>query len=201
MDTDSQLTTIEYYRLHFATPKDFISSLQKLINFNLRQSKIPISFDISLKDENGTIANSDFDDWLKGKNDYYIIATKSKKVLAKIVAFNINSKRWFRYEVMDKKFKVQTPEGLIIKTLKEIFSEYSVLELPNSLNFLPQSKKNQIVKQGQYKFQLKLLRYPIVLGYFGLVYLNLSYLIPALIFPCFIGLTHLIHGTYVRNRK
>jgi hypothetical protein len=200
MSDDSQLANISY-KLRFATPLDFINSLQKLINHTFLQSKIPLSIEFILEDERGQKIKSDITDWIKGRSLYTISTNNPKKVIAKLVVFNLNNKYWFRYEVCDQKLRPYSKTKIVTNSLRDIFSQYSVMDLSNATNFLQINKKLKTDNLGQYKIYPKDLAY--LIGFTGalFVFFNQYLLVPSFMFLTFVFITHSLHKAYVELNK
>jgi hypothetical protein len=142
MDDDNSAITIESYKLKFASPSDFIKSLKRTVNHDLRTNRIPLNFEFGIKDKTGDFVNNN-SYWLIGKNSYTIHVRGIRKPILRLIVFNINYKHWYRYQVLIDNPKPKSDLAVLLSAINTIFSDY-LIEGNSNINIIPLPKGHQL---------------------------------------------------------
>jgi hypothetical protein len=194
MDDDNSAITIESYRLKLASPSDFIKSLKRTVNHDLRTNRIPLNFEFGIKDNEGEFVNNS-SYWLIGKNIYTIHVKGIRKPILQLIVFNINHKHWYRYQVLINNPKPKTDLAVLLSIINTIFSDYLIEgHSSSSINFIPLPKGHQLTIPDPIVIKPKHVLIPFGIGFSYSLLTNFVLWPRYALFYVFVALTFVIYN-------
>jgi hypothetical protein len=112
--------------LNFDQPIELISTLQKAVNINLRDNRLPINCQLQLRNPQDKRLLDSYSSWEEGRNEILLTANNNKNTVARIYSYHVNNQQWFRYYIPPHS-RFTPKETMLLQTaIREVFTDSSL---------------------------------------------------------------------------
>jgi hypothetical protein len=167
--------------LNFDQPIELISTLQKEVNINFRDNRLPINCQLQLRHPEDKRLLDSYADWEEGRHEILLTANNNKKTVATIYSYRINNQQWFRYYIPPHS-RFTPKETMLLQTaIREVFTDSNLNGCETNIaqvNHAPKIKKYN----SPFAINAEWIWLPTTITYFVYLFFNQSLLLPMLLF-------------------